>query len=292
MSDSSTELRTRLLSGAPITEHEVLLAGVSTAVVQAGDGPPLVLLHGPGGSAVHWARVLPQLAETNLVVAPDLPGQGSSEVLDGALDADRVLTWLGDLIDGTCPAPPALVGYAFGGAIAARFAAERGDRLSRLVLVDALGLAPFEPAPRFGAALGAFLGQPDPGTHDGLWAQCVLDLPTVRERMGGRWQAFEEYNLDRARTPAVQAALHALMEQFVMTPLAPAALDRISVPTDLIWGRHDLATPLELAEAVSARHGWRLYVLDGCGGDPPMEQPEAFARALTEALAASDEVAA
>ena len=62
---SSTELRKRLLSGASVTEHEVLLAGVSTAVVQGGQGPPLVLLHGPGGSAVHWARVLPRLAATN-----------------------------------------------------------------------------------------------------------------------------------------------------------------------------------------------------------------------------------
>ena len=162
----------------------MLLAGVSTAVVQAGDGPPLVLLHGPGGSAVHWARVLPQLAETNLVIAPDLPGQGSSEVLDGALDADRVLTWLGDLIDGTCPAPPALVGYALGGAIAARFAAERGDRLARLVLVDALGLAPFEPAPDSARPSAPSWDNPIPSTHDRLWGQCVLDLPTVARAHG------------------------------------------------------------------------------------------------------------
>jgi pimeloyl-ACP methyl ester carboxylesterase len=288
MSDSSTELRRRLLSGASVTEHEVLLAGVSTAVVQGGGGPPLVLLHGPGGSAVHWARVLPRLAATNAVIAPDLPGQGSSETLDGELDADRVLTWLRDLIDATCPTPPALVGYALGGAIAARFAAEHGERLARLVLVDSLGLAPFEPAPEFGAALGAFMGRPDPSTHDRLWGKCVRDLQVVRGQLGALWQPFEDYNLDRARTPAVQTALGSLMEQFVMAPMPAAELDRIAVPTVLIWGRHDLATPLELAEAVSARHGWPLHVLDDCGGDPPMEQPEA----LTEALAAFEEIAA
>jgi pimeloyl-ACP methyl ester carboxylesterase len=292
MSDSPTNPRERLLAGLPATEHEVLLAGVSTTVLQGGEGPPRVLLHGPGGSAVHWARVFPALAATNLVIAPDLPGQGSSELVDGTLDAQRVLAWLGDLIDGACPAPPVLIGNALGGAIAARFAAERGDRLAGLVLVDSLGLAPFEPAPDFGAALGAFMERPDPSTHDRLWSQCALDLPALRDRMGERWQAFEEYNLDRARTPTVQAALGSLMEHFVMAPIAAAELDRIAIPTTLIWGRQDLATPLEVAEAIGTRHGWALHVIDDCGDDPPLEQPDAFVRALVAALAASERAAA
>ena len=54
---------------------------------------------------------------------------------DGELDAERVLAWLGELIERTCKAPPTLVGYALGGAIATRFAAMHGDRLGGLVLV-------------------------------------------------------------------------------------------------------------------------------------------------------------
>jgi pimeloyl-ACP methyl ester carboxylesterase len=83
------------------------------------------------------------------VIAPDLPGHGASEVTDGPLDAARTLAWLGELIERSCPTPPVVVGQVIGGAIAARFAAVRGDRLGRLVLVDALGLAPFQPAPEF-----------------------------------------------------------------------------------------------------------------------------------------------
>ena len=53
-----------------------------------------------------------------------------------------------ELIEPTCPTPPVLVGHALGGAIAARFAAAHGDRIGRLVLVDALGLGPVRPGAR------------------------------------------------------------------------------------------------------------------------------------------------
>jgi pimeloyl-ACP methyl ester carboxylesterase len=64
-------------------------------------------------------------------------------------------------------------------------------------------------------------------------------------------------------------------------PAIPAAdLDRIAVPTHLIWGRQDLQVRLAVAEAASARHGWPLRVIDQAGDDPPTEQPTAFLAAL------------
>ena len=260
------------------------IAGVSTAVLEGGDGPPVVLLHGPGEYAAKWLRVIPDLVATHRVVAPDLPGHGTSEVIDGPVDVDRVLAWLGDLIECTCPTPPALVGQILGGAIAARFASDRGDRLSRLVLVDALGLAAFQPAPEFGLALTEFIAEPTEETHDRLWRRCAFDLDAMRERMGERWEWIKAYNLDRARTPSLQATQHSLMEQFGMPAIPPAELARIAVPTTLIWGRHDLATPLSVAEAASARYGWPLHVIEDAADDPPMEQPEAFLEALRAAL--------
>jgi pimeloyl-ACP methyl ester carboxylesterase len=103
--------------------------------------------------------------------------------------------------------------------------------------------------------------------------------------MGDLWQPFAAYNLDRARTPAVQAALMALMEQFGAPALAASELARIAVPTTLIWGRHDRATPLSIAQQASARHGWPLQVIEDANDDPPIEQPEAVLRALRVALA-------
>ena len=69
-----------------------------------------------------------------------------------------------------------------------------------------------------------------------------------------------------------------------MPAIPPADLARIAVPTTLIWGRHDLATPLPIAEAASARYGWPLHVIEDAGDDPPIEQPEAFLNALRVAL--------
>ncbi len=276
---TTTTLREQLLEGVPVAELRLTIAGAETVVLEGGDGPPVVLLHGPGGNATHWARVLGPLAATHRVIAPDLPGQGASE----PVEPDRVLDWLGELIERTCAEPPVLVGHAVSGAIAARFAA--GHELAHLVLVDALGLRSFEPAPRFGTALHAFLTDPSERTHDELWRYCAVDLDGLRERTGEWWRAFAAYNLDRAQTPSVMAALDGLMERFGVPAIPDAELERIAVPTALIWGRHDLATPLEVAEAASVRHGWPLHVIEDCADDPPVEQPEALVRALRRALA-------
>ena len=281
---TGSEARRRLLSGVRVTERQLELAGVSTTVLEGGDGPPVVLLHGPGGSSVHWWRVIDDLVATNRLIIPDLPGQGSSEVIGNPLDVEGVLAWLGELIEQCSPSPPTLVGHAISGAIATRFVCEHGERVGRLVLVDALGMRQFEPAPEFGLALSAFLAQPGERTHQGLWRQCALDLDGMRERMGGSWEPFEAYNLDRARTPSVMAALELLMEQFGLPAIPPDELARIEVPTTLIWGRHDLATPLQVAEAASARYGWPLRVIESCADDPPVEQPHAFVEALRAAL--------
>jgi FAD/FMN-containing dehydrogenase/pimeloyl-ACP methyl ester carboxylesterase len=283
--------RGRLLAGIPVTERRLQLDGVSTAVFEGGEGPPVVLLHGPAGNAAHWAWTLPGLLEDHRVIAPDLPDQGTSESADGPLDAERVLAWLGALIDETCSSPPALVGYGLGGAIAARFAAARPGLLSRLVLVDSLGLVPFEPAPEFGDALHAFLGSPAGATHTALWRQCALDLDRLRADMADRWEAFEACNLELIRTPRVAAGLGALMEQFGGPPIPADQLNRIDVPTTLIWGRHDLATPLAVAEAAGARHDWPLRVIEDCADDPPVEQPGPFLRALRAALVDAEELA-
>ena len=68
--------------------------------------------------------------------------------------------------------------------------------------------------------------------------------------MGERWDAFTAYNLDRARAPERDGgACSGLMEEFGFPAIPRARLARIATPTTLIWGRHDLATPLAVAEA-------------------------------------------
>lgn len=278
------DARARLLAGIPAVQRRLDVAGVSTVVLEGGDGPPMVLLHGPGGNATHWAGVVPALVGSCRVIIPDLPGQGATEPIDAAVLAPRMMEWLEALIATTCTAAPVLVGYAIGGGIAARFAIERGRLLRQLVLVDALGLVDFAPAPEFGGALHQFMADPTADTHEGLWRQCTRDLGAVQARMGGLWEAFAAYNLDRAHAPALRDSLGALMREFGMSAIPARDLARIEVPTTLVWGRDDLATPVQIARDASARHGWALRILEDCGGDPPMERPAALAEVLRDVL--------
>jgi pimeloyl-ACP methyl ester carboxylesterase len=278
-----------LLAGLPVTERRLQLAGISTAVLEAGDDAPVVLLHGPGDLAATWMRVIPDLVATHRVVAPDLPGHGASEVGRGSLDADRMLAWLADLIEQTCPSPPALVGHALGGAIAARFAADHGDRLTRLVLVDTLGLGRFRPSPRFAFALLRFLARPTARTQTGLIRQCVVDLDGLEKQMGEPWETYAAYRLERARTAGQKTALRSLMPKLGVSAIPPAELARITVPTTLIRGERDRMTRRRAAEVASARYGWPLHQIENAGADPAFEQPDAFLKALRFALAPIEE---
>ena len=283
------DARERVFVGAPVAERRLELAGISTAVLEGGEGPPVLLLHEPGSFAGQWMRVMPGLVRAHRVIAPDFPGHGTSEVTEGELDGDRVLAWLGELIERTCPSPPALVGHLGSGSIAARFAVEHSERLRSLVLVDSFGLGKFRPSPRFALALLRYVARPTERTYDGLMQRCTVDYAGVRAGMGERWDPYAAYTLDRARAPSGKAALRVLMRDLAVPAIPPADLGRIDLPTSLIWGRHDPVNRLRVAEAASERYRWPLHVIERAGDDPPIEQPEAFLRALRAAVADTGE---
>jgi pimeloyl-ACP methyl ester carboxylesterase len=280
----SSRFRARLLSGLAVDEQRMRLAGISTAVLSAGSGPPLVLLHGPGEFAAKWLRVMPDLAKTHRVIAPDLPAHGASDGAEQPLDSGQILAWLGALIERTCAAPPVLIGHVLGGAIAARFAAAHGERISQLVLVDSLGLAPFRPAPRFALAMAHFLVRPGPHSYERFMRQCSADLDRLRTEMADRWEPFAGYSLELARRPDSKA-VGRLLRTFGLRSIPSEQLAGIRVPTALIWGRHDLANRLAIAETASARYGWPLHVIDECADDPARDRPDRFLAALRTILA-------
>jgi pimeloyl-ACP methyl ester carboxylesterase len=277
------DARARLLAGLPVEERRIAPAGIGTAVLQGGEGPPVVLLHGPGEFAAKWWRVIPELVEGHQVVAPDLPAHGASQTPEQALDERRVLAWLDELIDLTCPSPPTLVGHVLGGAIAARFAVDHSDRLTHLVLVDTLGLAPFRPRPRFAATLIGMQVRPTERAYTRFMNHCSADLPRLRDDMGDRWEPYMSYSLDLARSPSAKA-MRRLMRDLGLPPIPADRLSRIAIPTTLIWGRGDEANDVRIARAASSRHGWPLHVIEDCADDPARDRPEEFLRALRTAL--------
>lgn len=112
---------------------------VESAVAVAGQGPPVVYLHGAGGPA--WDGFLDDLAERFTVYAPSLPGT------EGDPDAVRELRGLWELVlhyyevfDRLGLDSPAVIGHSFGGMLAAEIAATNPGRVSRLVLISSIGL--------------------------------------------------------------------------------------------------------------------------------------------------------
>jgi pimeloyl-ACP methyl ester carboxylesterase len=277
--------RSLLLAGAPVTERRLDLAGVSTAVLEGGDGPPVVLLHGQGGWAGVWLPAMAELVRSHRVVAPDLPGLGASRVNGAPPDAPGVLAWLGELLERTCPAPPVLVGGSLGGSIATRFAAAHGDRLAGLVLVSMGGLVgKVRIPPPMLLALVRHSLRPTERTAMGMLRQVSVDVDRARRRMGDRWAPFRAYSLELSRTPSARQANRRLLRELGLRQIPPEDLARIGVPTTLIWGRQDRVMPLATAQQASARYGWPLRVVDDAGHFLALDQPEAFLRALTAAL--------
>jgi pimeloyl-ACP methyl ester carboxylesterase len=282
---SEMELRERLLGDLPVTERQLDLAGVSTSSLEGGEGPPLVLLHGQGGFAAMWGRVMPHLAGSHHVVAPDLPGLGRSEVQLGTLDAPAMVAWLGELIEQTCAEPPILVGHSLGGSFAAHFAIEHGDRLRGIVLVDSGSLAPFRPAPGALAALVRYVRRPSAATYDRFSRQVFFDPDRVRAEGGERWEALQAYHIDRTTQPSVRTANRQLLRRIGVRRIPPDQLRKIDVPVALIWGRNDRIMRFRIAEEASARFGWPLYPIDDCGHVSSVERPDAFLDALQAAIA-------
>lgn len=274
--------RAQLLASIPAVARRIDLAGTSTAVLEGGEGPPVILLHGPGETCVWWMRVIPKLVRTHRVIVPDLPGHGASRLTDRRLspDKDLLFAWLTELIKQTCASPPVLVGHLLGGSIAARFAVQHGTLLKHLILVDSFGLGNFRPAPGFAFRLIRFMLQPTAKNYSTFLPQCIYDTDGLRRQMAEHWEPFLAYNLACANEPDHKKALTSLMKQFGIPRIPSADLARIDIPTALIWGRHDRANKLAIAEAASKRYGWPLCVIENSRDDPKLEQPEAFVNAV------------
>jgi pimeloyl-ACP methyl ester carboxylesterase len=281
--------RDRLLAGLPVNDKRLGLAGISTAVLEGGAGSPVILLHGPGEFSAVWGRAIPELATSHRVIVPDLPGHGASGLPDGRLDVERVLNWLSELIDQTCDRPPTVAGHLLGGAIALRFAANHQDRVRSLVLVDTFGLSWNLPKLRFALPLAAYIVRPTEQSRDRFLDKCFVDFDGLREQFGDQWDAFGTQALEWAKSKTSKATLRGLMSGFGLRPIPAAHLAQITAPTSLIWGRHDLQTPLRVAEATSAKYGWPLHVIEDARDDPFFEQPVAALRALLTELPADAE---
>jgi pimeloyl-ACP methyl ester carboxylesterase len=277
--------RERMLAGTDATTRTLDIGGVDTALIEVGDGPPLLLLHGgiECGAAM-WGPVLAQLGKRHRVVAPDLPGLGESAPLPG-LDVDTFGAWLTGVIDRTGLGRPTVVAHSLVGSLDARFAARGGGPIGQLVIYAAPAVGPYRMPSRLRYVAIRFAIRPTPRNAERFDRFALLDLDATRRRDPEWFAAFEEYTLERARQRHVKKTMGRLVRSQIK-PMADDELARIDVPISLVWGRHDRMCPLAIGESASEKHGWPLHVVEDAAHAPHIEQPEAFVETLNAAIAA------
>lgn len=256
-------------------------AGSTTSALVVGSGRPLLLLHGlnaAGGLA--WWPVFSALAEHYRVCAPDLPGLGVSEPLDGRPDSDRLVHWLSAVMRAFHSEPVVLVATSMGGAFALRLAATHSERVRALIVTDTAGLAPFRPPPGFIVATRLNALRPSEAALSRIVRYVIHDQEHVRQLHGPLWDIFGGYMVAQAGRQTVRQTMRGLASRTNARPVPGASLVSIDVPVGMIWGRHDRPFPLSIAESAKVRFGWPLSIIEDAGHLPYIERPTRFVQAV------------
>jgi pimeloyl-ACP methyl ester carboxylesterase len=119
----------------------VEIDGRRVNVVEMGDGPPLLLVHGLSGCWQNWLENIPHFARSHRVIAPDLPGFGSSEMPREEISIAGYARFLEELCDALSIDAAAVVGNSMGGHVASELAIGSPQRVERLMLVSAAGIS-------------------------------------------------------------------------------------------------------------------------------------------------------
>jgi pimeloyl-ACP methyl ester carboxylesterase len=124
---------------ADITEHTATVNGVSLHYLQAGDGDalPVVLLHGYAETSHMWRPLMPKLAGTHVVIAPDLRGAGQSSKPESGYDKKTLAQDIHALVKSLGYPKVRIVGHDIGLMVAYAYAAQYPDEVDRIVLMDA-----------------------------------------------------------------------------------------------------------------------------------------------------------
>ncbi|GGL79210.1 hypothetical protein GCM10010129_23620 [Streptomyces fumigatiscleroticus] len=273
----------------PVGDEELRLRyrvvhGYRRAFRMAGEGPALVLIHGIGDSSDTWAELIPDLARTHTVIAPDLLGHGASDKPRADYSVAAYANGVRDLLTTLGIESATLVGHSLGGGVAMQFAYQFPERTERLVLVSSGGAGrEVNPVLRLVSLPGAHL------------LLSTLRLPGMRLQValavgllkllgtGLGHDAPELLTLVDALPDATSrnAFIRTLRAVVDWRGQVVTMLDRCylteGMPTMLLWGDRDSVVPVRHAYgAHAAMPGSRLEIFEGVGHFPFHADPARF----------------
>lgn len=250
------------------TRRLTLATGITIRLAEAGPraAPPVVLLHGWGGSVYMFRAGIGRLAREGFrVLAPDLRGFGISDkpTAPGAYTLDAYIADLVALLDACSLKSAALVGHSMGGGVALHAALRHADRVTALALVNPVGLAPIP-----GIALRTLVPR---------WSMDLLGRRAVprwvvefilRHIAYSRPELVSDRDVDEYWAPSqfdgYAHALRATLGEFDWPPVSEDHLRSLRMPTAVVLGAADrLVPPAASASAARAAGGFQLTVLPG-----------------------------
>ena len=274
-----------------VEKRDVEVEGLPIRYLTAGMGPPLVLLHGAGDNSLDWQWVMPDLAATHRVYAPDLPGSPHSARPAADYSPAFFERFVAAFLEALGIERAAVVGNSLGGLIALRLALSKPARVTDLVLVDSAGLGwAVSPAlrslalPGYGKLAVAWSKTP-PGALQRALGRAALLFARPR-RIPLKWLKAQ-YRL--GRTPGfLDAQLAAVRAQVGLRRQREVLLDKLpnlQIPTLVVWGARDRLFPESQArDAVSRLRDGSLSLVPDCGHMPHIERPDLFVAAFKRFL--------
>jgi pimeloyl-ACP methyl ester carboxylesterase len=254
------------------TESIVELRGgmFKIRVMSAGDGDPIVFLHGGGGLV--WDPLVDALSNSYRVIAPEHPGAGFSQGLEHVEDLWDLVLYYNELFDALGLQSPIIIGHSFGGMVGAEIASTNPDRVSKLVLIAPVGLWHDDyPVVDFSAV-------PPPELPALLFADPNGPIPTSMP-------APDPNDLEGALRASLTVAS---ILQFVW-PLPDKGLRkrlyRLRAPTLIVWGTKDALANVAYADMFKAAIAdSRVELIEGSGHLPQIEHAEPTIAAVKKFL--------
>ena len=244
----------------------------------AGEGRPILLIHGWMASSRYWDDILLPLSRSGQVLAIDLPGFGRSDKLEKVgYSISDLLGGLDRYIETMGLKRVTLVGHSMGGTLALQYSLLHPDRVEGLVLVG----SPFRPRPR--SALSILLGIPLLGRFF-FWLGSGPLAPFLMERA-----FFEKSPIPKALLEDLKKVPYRIMVnsmRSLRTVDLRKKLFEIQAPTLIIWGKEDRLVPLSVGEELHGGiRGSRMVALERVGHCPMVEAPERFLKEVQDFIA-------
>jgi pimeloyl-ACP methyl ester carboxylesterase len=230
-----------------------------------GEGEPVLMIHGLGGTSNTWTPLAAAFARHRRV-AFDLPGSGRSARVEGPLSVQVFVESALKVMERAAVTRAHVVAHSMGTIVAAHLAAAEPAKVASLALFGPL-LAPPEPARSAIQARGAKAREGDMQPIADTLLQSSISVETRTKRPAA--VAYVRESLMRQEPQGYARSCEALAE------MQPADTTRIVCPTLLVTGDEDAVAPPQSVRMMAQKiAGSRIEVLRGCGHWTPVEKPE------------------